>query len=252
MTRAEFSKTFLLWKETQDKKLLDKLVLANMPLVLKLAGRIYKAGKTFAFRELEDAYQAGAIGLLRALNSFDITRGFAFSTYAAFWIRHEVNRCFEKSARMYVPPNGVMPYKVYHAVCAFFTKEGKKATAADLNLPKITDRKLQNWEYRPMVDSLTDKDTDGDESDNYLRRRQEMQEYYLSDENIEEEFNKRQVSKGLEEGFKILTENERSVLNWILEEGKSVTWISQKLKLPNSEVEKIWFEALSELKEYVT
>lgn len=68
----------------------------NQRLVVSFAKNyISKAG----FLEMMDLIQWGNIGLLKALYKFDLTRGFRFSTYAAWWIRQEIRRNVLKLGR---------------------------------------------------------------------------------------------------------------------------------------------------------
>ena len=64
------------------------LVIANLRLVLSICERIAN-GRSM---ELVDVFQEGAVGLLKAMGSFDPFRGFAFSTYATWWIRQAAQR----------------------------------------------------------------------------------------------------------------------------------------------------------------
>jgi RNA polymerase primary sigma factor len=63
------------------------LVISNLGLVAALAGRIRVPGAPFA-----DLMQSGVVGLIQAVMRWDHRRGFAFSTYAAFWIRQTMLR----------------------------------------------------------------------------------------------------------------------------------------------------------------
>lgn len=69
---------------------LDKLVQANSKLVWKIALG-YKRLSTTTF-DLEDMYQAGMQGLIKAVGKFDVSLGYQFSTYATWWIRQSITR----------------------------------------------------------------------------------------------------------------------------------------------------------------
>jgi len=67
---------------------------ANLRLVVSLARR-YDFGRL----PLSDLVQEGNLGLLHAIDRFDYRRGFRFSTYASWWIRHAINRALSDKGR---------------------------------------------------------------------------------------------------------------------------------------------------------
>jgi RNA polymerase primary sigma factor len=89
-----------------DERARERMIEANLRLVVSIARHYNCRGMTF-----EDVVQEGILGLMAAINKFDPTKGFRFSTYATYWIRQAIVRAIEKQSRMIR-----LPTYAYHAV----------------------------------------------------------------------------------------------------------------------------------------
>lgn len=86
LTRKETTELFVKYG-AGDEKAKAKLIESNLRLVVSIAKQFARPGL-----ELEDLISEGNIGLMKAVERFDHTRGFALTTYATWWIRQAIMR----------------------------------------------------------------------------------------------------------------------------------------------------------------
>jgi len=84
----------LRWVMIDGDRAKDHLLRANLRLVVSLAKRYTGHGMPFL-----DLIQEGNLGLIRAVEKFDYTKGFKFSTYATWWIRQAISRAMADQSR---------------------------------------------------------------------------------------------------------------------------------------------------------
>src|ERR1700681_1497103 len=115
----------LAWRVVQgDMEAQRRLVEANLRLVVSIAKRYNNHGIS-----LLDLVQEGNLGLIRAAQKFDPSRGFRFSTYATWWIRQAISRAVAEHTRtIHIPVHVVeMIYKIKRVARRIYQEEGVEA-----------------------------------------------------------------------------------------------------------------------------
>ncbi|MCM1364087.1 MAG: RNA polymerase sigma factor RpoD [Faecalibacterium sp.] len=112
-----------------DQEAKDRLTKANLRLVVSIAKRYVGRGMMFL-----DLIQEGNLGLIKAVDKFDYTKGFKFSTYATWWIRQAITRAIADQGRtIRIPVHMVETInKVKKTSNMLLHRDGKDPTPEDI------------------------------------------------------------------------------------------------------------------------
>ena len=132
----ELGKQILEGDEKKAQIAKKKLIQANLRLVVSIAKKYTGQGVLFM-----DLVQEGSLGLIKAANRFDYSRGFKFSTYATWWIRQTIVRAIANNSKVIrIPVHMIDKIRlVKKAIFELFYTQGKEPNIEDiakrLNLP---------------------------------------------------------------------------------------------------------------------
>lgn len=150
-----------------DEEALARLVESNLRLVISIARRYVRPGVP-----LEDLVQEGAIGLIKAIDHFDLSRGLRFSTYAVHWVRQCVGRAADAQTNLIRLPNHAIDSlrKIERTRNELRVREGREPTeeeiATTLGMPVSKVKRLtcyargnysldyQNQDGQPFYENL--------------------------------------------------------------------------------------------------
>lgn len=228
-----------------DQKALEKLTRANLRFVVSVAKQYQNQGLA-----LNDLIDEGNLGLIKAAQKFDETRGFKFISYAVWWIRQSILQAISEQSRIVRMPLNQVGFQsklskarinfeqenerrpsVQELAEVMNTAEDKIADALGSNGKKVSvDAPFQNDETSAMIDTMTDDNASS----------------------TDEEMEKESLSSDLDAALSCISEREQTVLKMLFGIGHpemTAEEVANSLNLTRERVRQIKERALRRLRE---
>ena len=172
-----------------DQKALERLTKANLRFVVSVAKQYQNQGLGLA-----DLINEGNMGLIKAAERFDETRGFKFISYAVWWIRQSILQAIAEQSRIVrLPLNQVGSVAKVNRVLSKFEQENERRPSVDeiserIDLPedKIDDA-LRAQNKHISMDAPIYEGEDGNMLDTMVNDDSPMADYQLLKESLKEE-----------------------------------------------------------------
>lgn len=237
LSSKEMTELFTKLKENNVKDVRDKLVLGNLKLVLSILKK-YNNGN----ENMDDLFQIGCIGLVKAIDNFDLSFGVKFSTYAVFMIEGEIRKYLRDNNTIRISRSvKETAYKILKYKNDYLMNNGKEPDndliSKELNISKEdiifsleATKNIVSY-YEPIYD-------DGGETI-YL-----FDQLSTNDKNILDDIM-------LKDAIEQLKSKEKSVLIDRYVQGKTQIELSEELNISQAQISRIEKNALNNIKKLI-
>ena len=228
------------YQETKEKEYLDEAILGNLKLVLSIVNKFSRRSDN-----LDDLFQIGTIGLIKAINNFDVTQDVRFSTYAVPMIEGEIRRYLRDSSFLRVSRQiKDLAYQYMKEKEYYINEFGKNPTNEELSkLLDVSEYQIVEAIESTMPLSSLDEPIYNDFDDSIL-----LQDIVP---NHVDEHERMITYFSLEQGIDELNDLEKRIIKKRYYEGLSQVEIAEEFNISQAQVSRLEKNALQFLKKYV-
>lgn len=239
LTREEKDALFIKIKNG-DMQAREKFIRGNLRLVLSVIQRFSNRGEN-----ADDLFQVGCIGLIKAIDNFDLSQGVQFSTYAVPMIIGEIRRYLRDNNSIRVSRSlKDIAYKALHIKEKLIKKNSKEPTISEI----AKEMDMPKEEIVFALDAITDPISlfepvyhDGGEA---IFVMDQVKDPKNIDENWLENI-------ALNEAMKHLDKRERHILDLRFFQGRTQMEVADEIGISQAQVSRLEKSALKQLKKYI-
>jgi len=239
LTNEEMQQLFVKIK-AGDKEAREKFIQGNLRLVLSIIQRFNRRGEN-----VDDLFQVGCIGLIKAIDNFDLSQNVRFSTYAVPMIIGEIRRYLRDNNSIRVSRSlRDIAYKALQAREQLVNKNSKEPTITDiaeeLNLPKEDVVFALDAIQEPisLFDPIYHDSGDAIYVMDQVKDDKSEDEVWLQSIAIKEAINK-------------LNKRERHILNLRFYEGKTQMEVAEEIGISQAQVSRLEKNALRQMRKLI-
>ena len=229
------------WTQAELTKVRDRLIKANLRLVISIAKKYQ-----YSVLDFSDLIGEGVPGLIRAIDRFEVNRGYVLSTYATWWIRQGISRAIGNQSRTIRMPIHQWDniQRIKKQADNFISANGGRepttvelAAVADCSVEKVKDALASLLPILPLDDSA-------DESGMYP--------FLTDDTNIEKDIDCSMLHEVLEKVLDLLPSRESKIirLRFGIDDGvpRTLEEIGQKFGLTRERIRQIEHDVMKRLR----
>ncbi|MBQ2276714.1 MAG: RNA polymerase sporulation sigma factor SigG [Lachnospiraceae bacterium] len=224
-----------------DKEARELYIKGNLRLVLSVIQRFSNSNVA-----PDDLFQVGCIGLIKAIDNFDITLNVKFSTYAVPMILGEVRRFLRDNSSIRVSRSlRDIAYKAIYAKEAMTRKNDREPTIDEIAKEIEVEKEMVVYALDAIASPMSLYEPVYQEGGDALYIMDQVKDKKNKEENWVEEIS-------LKEAMKRLNEREYHIIKMRFFEGKTQTEVAEEIAISQAQVSRLEKHALKSMKQYLS
>ncbi len=223
-----------------DKEARQEFIYGNLRLVLSILQRFHNRGEN-----IDDLFQVGCIGLIKALDNFDTSHDVRFSTYAVPMIIGEIRRYLRDNNSIRVSRSiRDIAYKALAVKERLTNQNGKEPTIAEIAKELEVSKESVSMALDAIMDPVSLHEPVYHDGGDAIYVMDQVKDEKNIDESWLEEIS-------LKEAMQKLSEREQRILNMRFFQGKTQMEVANEISISQAQVSRLEKNALSHMKKYL-